>query len=446
MLTEADILADRILRREDGGLLLDAAQRDDLAREIAPVLSAIRDAYPAVADVTVRAPYAPGELLLTLEPWLFEDVSALLEDPTGPVVLRTGHAAFDALNEQLGLSVVVDMVPISGTVVLYFNEYLNVPAAAAAYAMLEGVEFAESNAYLGDGSDLDAVQSEGRWHVVVRRAWDDCPAGCINEELHFFTVDGADVERTDRAQAMDSAAFSDLVTNRGWDSEAAAPVAVRADAWKPPALTEADILAHQLLQEDDALLVDATERDELGREISRVLAQIRTAHPEVADVTARERHTFGVLLLGLEPELFGIVSALLEGQAGAVTLRTGYAAFDSLNERLGLSVVVRMFPFSGIVTFYFDEYLNVDAAARAYATVEGVEFAEPDAWLGDGSDIAVKKSQGRWYVVFRRAWGDCPAGCIDEELFFFIVEGTDVERVAPAQAMGIAEFRDLIMN
>lgn len=225
-----------------------------------------------------------------------------------------------------------------------------------------------------------------------------------------------------------------------------APAVVPSDAWEPPTLTEAAVLAHRFLQEDDALLVDATQRDEIGREIGRVLSQIRTAFPEVADVTARERYRPGVLLLGLEPALFGIVSELLEGQAGAVTLRTGYVAFDSLNERLGLSVVVRMFPFSEIVTFYFNEYLNVAAAAQAYSTVEGVEFAEPDSYLGDGSDITVKKSQGRWYVVFRRAWGDCPAGCINEELYFFVVEGTDVERIDPAQAMGIAEFRELVMN
>ena len=210
--------------------------------------------------------------------------------------------------------------------------------------------------------------------------------------------------------------------------------------------TEADILAHRLLQEEDVLLVDAIERDELGGEIGRVLAQIRTAYPEVAAITAQERHVFGVLLLGLEPELFGIVSALLEGQSEAVTLRTGYVAFDSLNEQLGLSAVIRTFPILGIVTFYFDAYLNVDAAAQAYSTVEGVEFAEPDSYVGDGSDVAVKKSAGRWYVVFRRAWGDCPAGCINEEFDFFIVDEAEVERVAPAQALGITEFRDLVMG
>ena len=54
MPTEADILANRLLQREDGSLLLDAAERSRLAGEIASVLSGIRDAYPVVGDVTAR--------------------------------------------------------------------------------------------------------------------------------------------------------------------------------------------------------------------------------------------------------------------------------------------------------------------------------------------------------------------------------------------------------
>ena len=69
---------------------------------------------------------------------------------------------------------------------------------------------------LGDGPDIDAVKSKGRWYVVARRAWGDCPSGCINEEFFFFIVNGADVERIDRAQAMDRAEFRELVMNRGW--------------------------------------------------------------------------------------------------------------------------------------------------------------------------------------------------------------------------------------
>ena len=215
-LTEAAILADRILRREDDSLLLDAAERNDLAREIAPVLSQIRDAHPTVADVAVRPPYAFGELLLTLEQGLFEVVSSLLEDQTGSVVLRTGYVEFDALNEQLGLSVVVKIFRRFRAVIFYFNEYLNVPAAATAYETIEGIESAEPNAYLGDGSDIDAVNSEGCWYVVARRAWGDCLSGCINAELYFFIVNGADVKWVDRTQAIESAEFRELVMNRGW--------------------------------------------------------------------------------------------------------------------------------------------------------------------------------------------------------------------------------------
>jgi hypothetical protein len=81
---------------------------------------------------------------------------------------------------------------------------------------MEGIEFAEPNVQVGDGSDIDMAKSEGRWYVVVRRAWGDCPAGCINEELHFFIVNGTDVEQVDRAQAMERTEFSELVMNRGW--------------------------------------------------------------------------------------------------------------------------------------------------------------------------------------------------------------------------------------
>jgi hypothetical protein len=215
-LTEAAVLADRILRRENDSLLIDAADRRELADEIALALSRIRDAYPAMADINTRAPYAFGELLLTLETWLFEAVASSLEDQTESVVLRTGHVEFDALNERLGLSVIADMFPSFGAVIFYFNEYLNVPAAAATYEAMEGIEFAEPNVQVGDGSDIDMAKSEGRWYVVVRHAWGDCPAGCINEELHFFIVNGTDVEQVDRAQAMERTEFSELVMNRGW--------------------------------------------------------------------------------------------------------------------------------------------------------------------------------------------------------------------------------------
>ena len=214
--TQADILADRILREEDDSLLLDPTERRQLAAEIDSVLSSIRDAYPAFADITVRMPYAFGELLVGLEPQLFDEVASLLEEQTGPVTLRTGYAAFDSLNADLELSVVVDLFPSFHAVTLYFSEHLNVPAAAAAYGMVDGVEYAESNTYVGDGPDTHAVKSHGRWYVVARHAEGDCPAGCIAQELFFFVVDGAAVEMLDSEQALEIPEFMALVMNRGW--------------------------------------------------------------------------------------------------------------------------------------------------------------------------------------------------------------------------------------
>lgn len=214
--TEADILADRLLREDDDSLLLDPTERRQLAAEIDSVLSSIRDAYPAFADITVRMPYAFGELLVGLEPQLFDEVASLLEGQAGPVTLQTGYAAFDSLNADLELSVVVDLFPSFHAVTLYFSEYLNVPAAAAAYGMVDGVEYAESNTYVGDGPDTHAVKSHGRWYVVARHAEGDCPAGCIVEELFFFVVDGAAVEMIDSEQALEIPEFMALVMNRGW--------------------------------------------------------------------------------------------------------------------------------------------------------------------------------------------------------------------------------------
>ncbi len=214
--TEAAVLAHRILQRESGELLVDEGRRRALAREIEPVLSRIRDAHPAMADITVRQTHAFGELVVTLEPDMSEALSGLLDDATtGSVTLHTGHEEFDALNARLGLSA-VELFSSLNSGVFYFNEHLNVYAASRAYSMMGGIELAEPNMYLEDGSDIEASKSQGIWHVVIRHAWGDCPSGCIFEELFFFTVKGAGVERLERLQAMNMVEFSALVEGRRW--------------------------------------------------------------------------------------------------------------------------------------------------------------------------------------------------------------------------------------
>ena len=213
--TEAVVLAHRILQRESDALLVDPGQRRELAGEIELVLSRIRETYPTLADMSVRQRYEFGELILGLDPYLLSAVRGLLPETgqmhTGP--LHTGYEDFDALNARLGLSAVELYVGMN-VGAFYFDESLNVGEAIRAYEMVEGVEFVEVNGF--DGPDIDAVKSQGTWHVAVRRAWGDCPAGCIFQEIFFFTVKGSDVERIERAQAMDMIQFVDLLKNTGW--------------------------------------------------------------------------------------------------------------------------------------------------------------------------------------------------------------------------------------
>ena len=48
-----------------------------------------------------------------------------------------------------------------------------------------------------DGSDIAMHKTSGNWHVVMRKAWGDCPSGCIHEETHFSpSVAGTSNEQT----------------------------------------------------------------------------------------------------------------------------------------------------------------------------------------------------------------------------------------------------------
>ncbi len=230
---------------------------------------------------------------------------------------------------------------------------------------------------------------------------------------------------------------------QAWGADAA-PVVVRADSRETPKVSEAFALAHRILaRKNDDLLLDAKRRRELAREIGGVLKRLKKAHPEVAKISARAAHLPGVLLLGVRPDLFKAVAGLLEGKSGPVKLRTGHAAFDALNARLGLRAV-RPYRHTGVLVMHLSERANVDAARRAYLKIKGVRYAESDAHLGDGSDVEASKSDDVWRIVVRKAWGDCPSGCLYKKMFFFTHKGEKIERIEPARARGTFGFKKLI--
>ena len=228
-------------------------------------------------------------------------------------------------------------------------------------------------------------------------------------------------------------------------AEAGEAIAAHASPWASAA-AEARVLADRILQrESNDLLLAGKRQRALGHEIKQALSLVRRTYPGMAEITVREGHRPGTLILGLEGALRDAVVGTWNDERASAPPPTGHAAFDSLNARLGLRAV-RTYPYLNSVSLFVDERVNIAPAMLAYFLIDGVAYAEPDVALGDGPDIEAVKAEGRWHFVFRKAWGDCPSGCIDEELWFFTVADGEAERLEPARARGMSAFAALVAS
>ena len=212
---DSTVLARRMLQWQSKELLLDERRLDRLGAEIGTVLRVIRDRYPAMGEIAARQP--PTELLLEIEGALLDVIAERWTDLSVGAVLPTGHAAFDGLSARLGLRT-VEFWPASSAVYLRFTERVNLRAAVEAYSAIAGVARAQLDRRLIDGSDIAMRNMNGVWYVVMRKAWGDCPSGCINEETYFFTVKSGRVERIEENTAREMTAFRmlEMLAMRGW--------------------------------------------------------------------------------------------------------------------------------------------------------------------------------------------------------------------------------------
>jgi hypothetical protein len=72
--------------------------------------------------------------------------------------------------------------------VLRSEEPINPVALSAQFEDLQGVRYAEQNAYAGGGDDIRAEVLDNALRLHYTRAWGDCPAGCIHETRWTFRV------------------------------------------------------------------------------------------------------------------------------------------------------------------------------------------------------------------------------------------------------------------
>ena len=215
----------------------------------------------------------------------------------------------------------------------------------------------------------------------------------------------------------------------------------------PPSHTDVAILADRILRsESDELLFDPKERNELIEDIGRILPLIREAYPQVAEIPARPTHLFGRLSLILEPGLYQTIEGILSTEEEFVTLKTGNAEFDALTTRLELQGIALASSILHRVSICFEDRLNIKIASDTYSRVAGVRLVNLVSIPGDGPDIIATKVDGRWLFIFRNAWGDCPESCGYQELFFFTVEGDQVQQITEAMASTMLPFQKLLLT
>lgn len=210
--SDATIIASGILSHESSELLFDSQEFAALSEELERVLGLIRNAYPASASIHARDPYVAGQVMLTVEPPLKEALQNAVAARPDAATFVTGQATFDALNAQLGgvRGLHTEGLQEHGYLLLCLDDRVNVRPASAAYSGLEGVRNAGPNWMGGDGPDIDALRDGDTWYLVFRNAWGDCPAGCMYEELTFFTVAGNEVTAVEASQAAAEPHFAPL--------------------------------------------------------------------------------------------------------------------------------------------------------------------------------------------------------------------------------------------
>jgi hypothetical protein len=130
----------------------------------------------------------------------------------------------------------------------------------------------------------------------------------------------------------------------------------------------------------------------------------------------------------------GEIAGMLTEAASAEVRAGTYTGMDSLNAVLRLARMdTTSFSFSPAQIYYhlhFEGRLHPERLVEMYRDLPSVETVNTGYICFDGSALYPRIIDGGVGYLFRRAWGDCPAGCIFSEFWYFRVRsGVHVEYV-----------------
>ena len=118
-------------------------------------------------------------------------------------------------------------------------------------------------------------------------------------------------------------------------------------------------------------------------------------------------------------------------QSGVEKLRAGnYPEFEELNDLFHLAELDTKFHWhSPLAILTFEGRQHPARIAAPYESLDDVRYAEPNGFVGDWGNVYPWRLDDGMSYLWRDAWGDCPAGCINSRFWYFRVTDAGIEYV-----------------
>ena len=150
------------------------------------------------------------------------------------------------------------------------------------------------------------------------------------------------------------------------------------------------------------------------------------------------------------PWASGEVMVMVDTTECAAMQRGEYHAWDSLNEAVGFTGaryydVVQ----SGrrMTVLSFDRRYHPVHVATMYEELPGIESGYPAWYAGDWPNTYLRQEDGARVYYFRRAWMDCPSGCIGNEWWVVRVTWSTPEFITHRSAdTGYGEWESMFRD
>ena len=176
----------------------------------------------------------------------------------------------------------------------------------------------------------------------------------------------------------------------------------------PGAHREASVIALYLSGELEA-------SESLTNKVLRELAAIRSAFGNDFPITCLEF---------LPPWVVACVIVAFDDTTHEKVVAGNYHAWDQLNDWCQVTRIdIHEVTCYSYVALYFERLLHPSRLAELYGTLPGVIHSDASRLDGDWPNLYPRMMHSAITYLFRYAWGDCMAGCIYNEYWYFIFEG-----------------------